>query len=119
MPPRPAKPCSYPGCRALVRDGGSRCERHPYAKTVDQQRGSADERGYTWAWRQAALRYLRENPLCAACKRKGLLELATEVDHIVPHKGDQKLFWDRKNWQGLSKRCHSIKTATEDGGYGR
>ena len=44
---------------------------------------------------------------------------ATVVDHIIPHKGDQKLFWDTRNWQPLCKPCHDKKTATEDGGFGR
>jgi len=41
------------------------------------------------------------------------------VDHIVPHKGDADLFWQRTNWQPLCKPCHDRKTATEDGGWGR
>ncbi|WP_368028316.1 HNH endonuclease signature motif containing protein [Paenibacillus sp. DCT19] len=40
------------------------------------------------------------------------------VDHIVPHKGDEGLFWDSTNWQALCKRCHDIKTVTQDGGFG-
>ncbi len=44
---------------------------------------------------------------------------ATVVDHIVPHKGDQQLFWDTRNWQSMSKPCHDKKTAKEDGGFGR
>nr|DAE96978.1 MAG TPA: HNH endonuclease [Caudoviricetes sp.] len=43
---------------------------------------------------------------------------ATEVDHIIPHRGDQKLFWDMSNWQALCHNCHSAKTAREDGGFG-
>lgn len=39
---------------------------------------------------------------------------ATVVDHIIPHRGDQKLFWDRSNWQALCKSCHDSKTMTED-----
>jgi 5-methylcytosine-specific restriction protein A len=40
------------------------------------------------------------------------------VDHIVPHKGDMRLFWDPRNHQGLCERCHNSKTAREDGGFG-
>jgi len=47
------------------------------------------------------------------------LVLATEVDHIVPHKEDYALFWDPTNWQGLCKSDHSRKTVREDGGFGR
>ncbi|WP_407496877.1 HNH endonuclease [Pseudooceanicola sp. MF1-13] len=35
------------------------------------------------------------------------------MDHITPHKGDRKLFWDRSNWQALCHACHSRKTARE------
>ena len=38
----------------------------------------------------------------------------TVVDHIVPHRGDQKLFWDKSNWQPLCKACHDRKTWRED-----
>jgi 5-methylcytosine-specific restriction protein A len=42
-----------------------------------------------------------------------------DLDHIVPHKEVWALFWDPTNWQGLCDGCHSFKTATEDGGFGR
>ena len=35
-------------------------------------------------------------------------------DHITPHRGDQKLFWDRSNWRSLCKQCHDKKTRAED-----
>ncbi len=66
-----------------------------------------------------ALRWLTNNPLCVECERQGLTTPATEVDHIVPHRGDKVLFWDHDNWQALCKPCHDVKTATEDGGFGR
>jgi 5-methylcytosine-specific restriction protein A len=40
------------------------------------------------------------------------------VDHIIPHRGDQALFWDEENWQPLCLVCHNAKTAREDGGFG-
>lgn len=60
-----------------------------------------------------------KHPFCVECQREGSLEMATVVDHIVPHKGDMDLFWDSNNWQGLCKRHHDKKTATQDGGFGR
>ena len=39
---------------------------------------------------------------------------ATVVDHIKPHRGDQKLFWDQNNWQPLCKEHHDRKTLNED-----
>lgn len=44
----------------------------------------------------------------------GEMVKATVVDHIIPHRGDQKLFWDQRNWQSLCKQCHDRKTLTED-----
>jgi len=38
------------------------------------------------------------------------LVLGTQTDHIIPHRGDQALFWDETNWQRLCLPCHSRKT---------
>lgn len=50
--------------------------------------------------------------------KKGLLVPATDVDHIIPHKGNEDLMWDEENLQALCHACHSRKTAAEDGGFG-
>lgn len=65
------------------------------------------ERGYGWKWQQARVQYLAEHPLCVMCEAEGKLKGATVVDHIVPHRGDDKLFWRRSNWQGLCASHHS------------
>lgn len=56
------------------------------------------EKGYDSRWRKARDRFLMAHPLCAKCLENGRLERATVVDHIVPHRGDQRLFWDESNW---------------------
>lgn len=48
--------------------------------------------------------------------QNGVIAAADVVDHIVPHRGDQSLFWDESNWQALCKRHHDIKTSTEERG---
>jgi len=75
---------------------------------------NSTQRGYGSRWQRARLDYLAANPWCRSCNVP-----ATVVDHVKPHKGDRRLFWDRDNWQPLCKRCHDRKTATEDGGFGR
>ena len=70
---------------------------------------------------------LAAEPLCRVClelEKQGKIagrdvRPSTEVDHIEPHKGDGKKFFDRDNLQGLCHRHHSEKTAREDGGFGR
>lgn len=59
------------------------------------------------------------HPLCVICEANGRVEVSTTVDHIVPHLGDRKLFRNPVNHQVLCKTCHDIKTATQDGGFGR
>ncbi len=81
-------------------------------------RASSARRGYGRRWRAAALRHLSANPLCVYCYIRGETHEAKQVDHIKPHGGDPVLFWDQDNWQGLCPRCHSRKTAREDGGFG-
>ena len=77
-----------------------------------KQGGTA--RGYGYKWQKARERFLREHPLCCYCERIGRVTLATVVDHVVPHKGDESLFWDESNWQPLCKPCHdSTKKAEE------
>lgn len=121
MPVSAPRPCTHPGCGVLVRDGSGRCEKHARidARASDQRRGTAHERGYSAAWQRARAAYLLKHPLCVKHEARGEVVLASVVDHIIPHRGDWTLFWDSSNWQALCKRCHDVKTATEDGGFGR
>lgn len=123
MPNRAMRICKYPGCSELV--GSGYCVKHQaikeqQAKKFDKERGTSSERGYGSKWRKYRLQFLREHPICECneCKKLNRILLATVVDHIIPHKGDCKLFWDSNNHQAMAKRCHDRKTAKEDGGFG-
>lgn len=67
---------------------------------------SSTARGYGYRWQQARARYLQAHPLCVMCQAEGRVEAATVLDHIVPHRGDEALFWDQTNWQALCKAHH-------------
>ena len=69
-------------------------------------RESAAKRGYGYKWQKARDAYLKKHPLCVDHERRGYVEPATVVDHIIPHSGDMTLFWDSSNWQSLCKVCH-------------
>ena len=112
MPRTPDHPCGHPGCPRLVPRGRKYCDEHT-AKHPEEVRSAAG-RGYGAAWRKARRQYLEAHPLCVECMKEGRYVKATDVDHIVPHRGDQKLFWDRSNWQALCHRHHSMKTMTAD-----
>ena len=112
MPYRPRTPCRHPGCGRLVEYGQKYCAEHK--RQHPEHTRSASRRGYDSRWQKASRAYLRENPLCAECMRNGRYVQATVVDHVIPHRGDQKLFWDKSNWQALCKPCHDKKTGNED-----
>jgi 5-methylcytosine-specific restriction endonuclease McrA len=67
------------------------------------------QRGYGYRWQQARRDHLSANPLCTRCltETPARYTPADTVDHIVPHRGDERLFWDRSNWQSLCASCHS------------
>lgn len=78
---------------------------------------SSSARGYNHRWRKARAQFLQLHPLCRYCEQMGKIQPAEVVDHRVPHKGDQALFWDHDNWQPLCKTCHdAVKQAEERNG---
>ena len=106
--------------------GCSRCVRKQKQR-FDSLRGSASERGYGAKWQRESRLFLRANPLCQCDECQGgavRIRPAEVVDHEEPHRlaqaketGSQaliaaayRLFWDRKNWRAMSKRCHDKKT---------
>jgi 5-methylcytosine-specific restriction protein A len=118
------RPCArYPACRALVQSGlCDACKpKYDRRKLADEKRPSAAKRGYGRRWQAMSKAYLRAHPIAFDWfkEHNGRIFAAEVVDHIVPHRGDMKLFWDSSNWQGLTKRDHDRKTAMEDGGFGR
>lgn len=119
MPWAPPRPCRHPGCGALSHE--ARCEKHRREKRrqADAKRPGSTARGYGYRWQKASKAYLREHPLCELCFACGVTEASEVVHHKIPHRGDPELFWDRSNWQALSKVCHDRETGQEDGTFGR
>ena len=112
MPKKPKVPCKHPGCPELVEAGTRYCDKHK--ELHPEEARSANVRGYGRAWQRARKRYLETHPLCAECLREGRYTKATVVDHIKPHRGDSRLFWDTSNWRPLCEHHHNVKTGNED-----
>lgn len=106
-----ARVCSVHGCPVLGSPPACAAAACPGTRKrrADAARPSAAQRGYGARWQATARGWLRRHRWCVRCGA-----LATVLDHIKPHRGDVQLFWDRRNWQSLCKRCHDSKTATED-----
>jgi 5-methylcytosine-specific restriction protein A len=86
---------------------------------VDEARPDATVRGYNARWKRYRVVFLARHPLCNdphARHAVGEVVPSTVVDHIMPHRGDTTLFWDKANHQALCAGCHSHKTSIEAGG---
>lgn len=70
---------------------------------------SSTQRGYGYKWQQLRKAVLMEQPLCVFCQAEGRVTAACVVDHIVPHRGNPALQYDRTNLQPLCAHCHNSK----------
>lgn len=107
---KPPRLCS---CGQVV-PAGFRCEcqikqDRDRKRRFDLKRPSARERGYTSEWEKERAAYLSAYPTCKRCG-----DTATTVDHVIPHKGNARLFWDRTNWQPLCTPCHNSAKQSEE-----
>lgn len=111
---KPLRPCAHPGCCEVTRE--TWCPKHKPQRKDRRSAESADwQRWYKlpiFAKHLRPQQLLRE-PFCRECAKFGLRIPATDVDHIVPHRGDWALFTDPENLQSLCHSCHSRKTARE------
>ena len=112
MPTKAKVPCQHPWCSALVPVGQKYCEKHKPLHRPDPTEPRMMM--YDSKWRKARARFLAAHPVCVMCEREGRLTPATVVDHVIPHRGDKRLFWDESNWQPLCKPHHDRKTLQED-----
>ena len=123
--------CKHPGCRRSVPRGVDFCghhksdaEKHAAAARKAREarrtafKGSSAKRGYGYRWQKLRNRFIAQHPFCEQCMKQGRLTIATDIDHIKPHRGDPILLFDEENLQALCHACHSRKTASEDGGFG-
>lgn len=84
---------------------------------TDNKASSAEIR--TWRYRKLARRAMvRDLHMCQACKAKGLITPAAEIDHIQPRAQRPDLTYELDNMQALCIRCHQAKTKGEAGHMG-
>ena len=114
MPVRNPSNCSQPMCTKPTY--GRWCEAH--LKEFNRFKTITYTKEYKHlykrkAWTNTRLDVLHHEPFCRACAAVGVERVATEVDHVIPHDGNESLFWDRGNLAPLCKSCHSRKTLSE------
>lgn len=59
-------------------------------------------------WTRESRAFREAHPLCAECRRKGIITPSEVVDHIVPVSVCLD-FWDKNNWQALCRKCNIEK----------
>ena len=84
-------------CACQIAGDRARKARH------DRKRPSARQRGYTREWQAARADFLQRNPFC---RHNGCGRPATIVHHVIAHRGNKALFWNRANWMPVCKPCH-------------
>ncbi len=69
-------------------------------------------------WWKLRSQRLKAEPWCRFCRQAGVMTAAEIVDHIRPHRGDRRLFFDTTNLQSLCRPCHDrTKQGIEARGY--
>jgi 5-methylcytosine-specific restriction protein A len=109
-PLKPRVACKFPLCPELL-DSPGYCKKHRALMGY-----VSDQWHYLYnnqRWRKYSKGYLNKHPLCHQCKQENQIAPSDVVDHIVPHRGDRKLFWDSENHQALCNTCHHVKTGKE------
>ena len=56
-------------------------------------------------WGKACAEYLKANPWCDECDKRGYMIPADYVVHITEPKDSQVLFWNIRNWKGVCTQC--------------
>lgn len=71
----------------------------------------------TRRWQAKRKAQLTKQPLCAMCLKAGAFTPATVADHHVPHKGDERLFWEGELRSLCALHHNSAKQREEKRGY--
>jgi 5-methylcytosine-specific restriction protein A len=107
----------YPGCPELVASGY--CAMHEGYSTDSfgikrkPNRDPDTQKLYDRKWRQRRKVQLAEFPWCAECLDYKRYEPATDVHHVIPHKGNKEIFLESP-LQSLCHACHSKHTRIEN-----
>ena len=111
--------CKAPGCSRLVDPRmGKYCIEHQALEARDRERraimystpnhGQWDEMYNSPRWKALRAQKLKEKPFCEMCGNT-----ATQVHHIIPHRGDWELFLDPTNLMSICHECHMKETKRE------
>ena len=98
------KPCKFPGCVEVTRDG-CYCTEHKSVVAREYDRTHRNPKHYDHRWRKIRNLYFAKHPLCESCLERGFHVPADEVHHIIPLTSGGTHAED--NLRSLCKSCHT------------
>lgn len=108
--------CHKAGCYRPALSGEHFCQLHRELEKNWGKRKAVRGKSSAWhhlyasaRWRRESREFLERFPYCAVCGMSARI-----VDHIQPHRGDERLFWDKSNWQPMCEQHHRVKTLAEN-----
>ena len=109
---KPLRRCKSSGCQRLTAEGY--CPDHkPKAERKESASWHYLYTNPRYGWKQRRNAHLAREPFCCDCATHGLRVRATDVDHVIPHRGNLDLFLYGE-LQSLCHSCHSRKTMKEN-----
>lgn len=101
----------------LPRENSLKKNKKPIKKYSSHESGrwssTNETRYHTQRWKKSRLWFLKRNPACVSCRKRGIFTPATVVDHIIAVSTGEVDFWDKRNWQALCASCHNSKSSKE------
>lgn len=85
------------------------------ANDTDRRRRNPWRRLYsTKAWKEARAAQKAKMPWCERCWAAGILTPMTVVNHRIPHRGDERLFFDPANHESTCEAHHNRDIQREE-----
>ncbi|HSW63672.1 MAG TPA: AAA family ATPase [Dissulfurispiraceae bacterium] len=109
MPKKPPNPCGAPKCPELTY--AQFCDAHTeqYWLELLNKQNLPPDYGSAARWKKAKNIFLLERKSCSNCERA-----ATDVAHVIPHRGSTQLFWTQENWAPLCHKHYRNKSLHDD-----
>lgn len=109
--------CSFLGCTNAKTKFSSSCVLHGGKEQIryndSEKRKTFNSAYQTKQWKTFRQIKLSKEPLCASCLVRGIVTVATEVDHVFPWSKLNKASFMHNIFQSLCKSCHIMKTTLE------
>lgn len=108
------KICRHVGCNRFRTDNSSYCIKHQSEESNVNAYSFMSSHEWktlyqTKEWKAISNDVLTNQPICQYCHQAK----STEVHHMIPHRGNEEVFFDISNLVALCHDCHTKQTIKE------